>query len=75
MSPTAWTDITNLRGLSLTEAADLVGIQRATISGLYGQHARASVPMAHQIADALGCHAETLFPTLRPTFAEAEVAA
>ena len=71
MSPTAWTDVLNFKGLTLTQAADMAGIQRATISGLAGGHARASVPMAHAIANAIGCHPETLFPTLRATYEEA----
>lgn len=45
--------------------------ERATLSGLVGGHARASVTVAHQLADSLGCHVETLFPTMRTgTFAE-----
>lgn len=75
MSPTAWTDILNIKGLTLTQAAELADIQRATLSGLSGGHARASVPMAHAIANAIGCHPETLFPTLRPLFTEVEEAA
>lgn len=75
MSPTAWTDILNCKGLTLTQAADLAGIQRATISGLAGGHSRASVPMAHAIANAIGCHPETLFPTLRAIYIESEQAA
>jgi plasmid maintenance system antidote protein VapI len=72
MSPAAWTDILNIKGLTLTQAAELADIQRATLSGLSGGHARASVPMAHAIANAVGCHPETLFPTLRAVFVEAE---
>ena len=75
MSPTAWTDILNLRGVTLTEVAKLADLQRATLSGLTGGHARASVPMAHRVATALGVHVETLFPTMRPTFTEVDEAA
>lgn len=65
LSPSAWQDILTLRGDSLTAVADRADIPRATVSGLVGGHARASVPVAHQLATALGCHPETLFPTLR----------
>lgn len=75
LSPTAWSDFLNLRGLTLTEAAKLADLQRATISGLVGGHARASVPMAHAISAALGLHPETLFPTLRSSlYSEVEAA-
>jgi transcriptional regulator with XRE-family HTH domain len=72
MSPTAWTDILTFKGLTLTQAADISGIQRASLSGLAGGHTRASVPMAHTIANAIGCHTETLFPTMRAIYVEAE---
>lgn len=71
MSPAAWADITAMRGVTLTEVAELADVQRASLSGLVGGHARASAPMAHRIASALGCSPETLFPTLRPQFREA----
>lgn len=76
MSPRAFEDVLRFNGLSISKVADLADIQRATISGLLGGHARASTPMAHRIADATGAHPETLFPTLREhTFAEVESAA
>lgn len=65
LSQDAWTDLTYLKGLSLTQVADLSSIPRPTISSLVGGHHRASVPMTRKIADAIGCHASTLFPTLR----------
>jgi plasmid maintenance system antidote protein VapI len=66
MNRAAWDDMLRLTGLSLTQVADLAEIPRPTISGLYGGHHRASVPMAHRIATAIGCNPQTLFPTLAP---------
>lgn len=65
LSPSAWNDVLRLKRLTLSEVAELADINRATISGLVGGHARASLPMARQLADALEVDAETLFPTLR----------
>lgn len=65
LSPTAWEDILSLRGDSLTAVAERAGIPRATLSGLVGGHHGAATPIAHKLALALGCHPETLFPTLR----------
>lgn len=65
LSPTAWDDVLTLRGDNLTNVAERADIPRATLSGLVGGHHRASVPIAHQLANALGVNAETLFPTLR----------
>lgn len=59
-----------LRGETITSVAERSGMPRATISGLVGGHHRASVPIAHKLASALGCNAETLFPTLRNIFVE-----
>jgi plasmid maintenance system antidote protein VapI len=64
LSRTAWEDILRLSGLNLTRVAELADIPRPTLSALVGGHNRASIPMAHRIADALGCHANTLFPDL-----------
>lgn len=75
MSPSAWTDILTLKGLTLTEVAEIADVQRASISGIVGGHTRASVPMAHKIAAALGVSPETLFPAMRPQFAEVDHAA
>ena len=72
LSPAAWQDVLTLRGLSLTQAAELAGVPRATVSGLVGGHQRASVPLTRKLSEALGCSPETLFPTLRSsTFTEA----
>ena len=68
LSPTAWEDILKLAGLSLTQVAQRSEIPRATLSSLLGGHHRASVPMAHRIAESLGVHPQTLFPTLRSEF-------
>ena len=71
----AWDDLLRLQGLSVTTVAELADIPRPTISGLAGGHQRASVPMAHRLADAVGCSAGTLFPSLGSSmFAEVEVA-
>lgn len=55
-----------MSGLSLTQVADMAEIPRPTLSSLLGGHHRASVPMAHRIAAAIGCQPATLFPTLSP---------
>lgn len=60
----AWDDMLRLTGLSLTQVSELSEIPRATISGLYGGHHKASTPMAHRVAAAIGCHPGTLFPSL-----------
>lgn len=65
LSREAWDDILRLSGLSLTRVATLSGVPRPTLSSLLGGHHKASVPTAHQIADALNCDPVTLFPTLR----------
>lgn len=62
----AWEDLLNLTGRSLTEIAELADIPRPTISSLVGGHHKASVPMAHRLAKALGCNPATLFPTIIP---------
>lgn len=70
----AWEDILRLTGLSLTQVADRAEIARPTLSSLLGGHHAASVPMAHRIATAVGCHPETLFPTLMPMLEKVAVA-
>lgn len=65
LSREAWDDILRLSGLSLTLVAERADIPRPTLSSLLGGHHAASVPMAHKVAGALGCHPVTLFPTLR----------
>lgn len=65
LSRTAWDDILRLSGLTLTRVAELADVPRPTLSALLGGHNRASLPTAHKIASALGCHPETLFPGLR----------
>ncbi len=57
--------------MTLTEAAERADIPRATVSSLVGGHHRATIPQAGRLADALGFHVETLFPTLLPYFEEA----
>ncbi len=63
----AWDDILRLTGLSLTQVAELSEVPRPTLSSLLGGHHKASVPMAHRIATAIGCQPATLFPSLSPT--------
>lgn len=53
-----------LTGLSLTQVAAMAEVPRPTLSSLLGGHHRASVPMAHRIATAIGVHPGTLFPSL-----------
>lgn len=65
LSPEAWEDILRLKGMSLTQVADRAEIPRPTLSSMLGGHHRASIPVAHKIAQALGCSPVTLFPTLR----------
>ncbi len=65
LSPTAWDDILKLSGLSLTQVSERADLPRSTVSSLLGGHHKASVPMAHRLAFAVGCDARTLFPTLR----------
>ncbi len=60
----AWEDVLKLAGLSLTQVAELSEVPRATLSGLLGGHHKASVPMAHRVATAIGVQPATLFPTL-----------
>jgi len=64
LSVAAWDDLTRLTGHSLTQIAERSDVPRPTLSSLLGGHHRASVPMAHRIAAAVGCHPATLFPSL-----------
>lgn len=52
--------------MNLTQVADRADLSRPTLSSLVQNHHWASVPMTRLIADAVGCHPETLFPSLRP---------
>lgn len=70
LSACAWRDLSKSKGLSITEVSEITDIQRATISGMVGGHARASLPMAQRLADALGCEVGTLFPLLSPQFSD-----
>lgn len=69
LSREAWDDVLRLTGLSLTQVAELADVPRPTLSSLLGGHHRASVPMAHRIATAIGVNPTTLFPSLKPTAA------
>lgn len=68
LSPTAWEDVLNLTGLSLSRVSEISGIPRPTISVYLGGHSKASVTAAKAIADALGVNPATIFPTLHPNF-------
>lgn len=68
----AWEDVLTLKGLSLTQVAELADIPRPTLSALLGGFNKASVPAAHRIAAALGVQVATLFPSIATAF---EVAA
>lgn len=74
LSRPAWEDITKLAPNlpSITEMAELVDIQRASLSGIIGGHTRASTDKAKRIAAVVGVRVETLFPTLLPSVAECE---
>lgn len=68
LNRSAWEDVLALKGLSLTQVADLAEVPRPTLSALLGGHNRASVPAAHRIAEALQVQVGTLFPTITPKF-------
>lgn len=63
LSRRAWEDIVVPRGLTPTSIHELSGIPRSTISLLIGGQ-KASPATATKLADALGVHPVTLFPTL-----------
>lgn len=65
LSAEAWDDILRLTGTSLTQIADRADIARPTLSSMLHGHHKASVPVAHKLAGALGVHPRTLFPSLR----------
>lgn len=65
----AWDDLVAIKGLSVTELAELADVPRSTISALIGGHNRASVTAAHRLAGALGVQVGTLFPSVTPKFA------
>jgi transcriptional regulator with XRE-family HTH domain len=70
LSPDAWGDILECRGLTLTRVSTLADIPRATLSSLALGNSRASEPVARRIAAALNCKPGTLFPTLAPWLVE-----
>lgn len=65
------------KGKTLTTVAAEADMTRATLSGLYGQHHAASVPVAHKLAVSCGVALGSLFPSLSRRWAPiaAEVAA
>lgn len=65
LSREAWEDILRLVGLNLPRVSDLSEVPQPTLRSLYGGHHKASVPQAHQIANAVGVAPETLFPSMR----------
>lgn len=62
----AWDDVLRLSGLSLTQVAELSDVPRPTLSLLRSGKNKASVPVAHKIATAIGVSPATLFPSLIP---------
>ncbi len=64
LNRSAWDDMLRLTGVSLTKVAELAAVPRPTLSALVGGHHKASIPMAHKVAKALGCNPGTLFPTI-----------
>ena len=60
------------KGTTQTHLAELTGLPLPTISGLMGGHARASTPVAHKIAAAIGCPPAAIFPTMQAQFVEAQ---
>jgi transcriptional regulator with XRE-family HTH domain len=60
----AWEDLLRIKGLTLTQVAELSDVNRATLSSLLGGHHGASTPAAHRIAAAIGVQPATLFPSL-----------
>ena len=75
LNPDAFDALLVLSGKTLSDIAERAGVPRASVSGLLGGHSRAAVPLAHRIADALGCPPAAIFPTMRSCFTESEVAA
>jgi lambda repressor-like predicted transcriptional regulator len=71
LSPAAWADILECKGLTLTRVAARADIPRATLSSLLGGHHRASLATAAVIAETVGCRPATIFPTIDPVFIEA----
>jgi plasmid maintenance system antidote protein VapI len=65
-NPYAFEDILKLRDLTVAELARRAGVPRATIASLIGRHSGAGIGTVGKLADALGCHPQTLFPALVP---------
>lgn len=60
----AWDDILRLSGLNLPSVSARSEIPASTLRTLTNGLRNASIPMAHKLADAVGCRPETLFPDL-----------
>lgn len=74
LNRSAFDDLLAVKGLTLTQVADLAEVPRATLSGLRGGHHSASAPIAHRIAAAIEVEPATLFPTLSAAFCAAGAA-
>jgi plasmid maintenance system antidote protein VapI len=72
LNPDAFEALLRCEGITITDLALRSEINRATISGLLGGHARASIPQTHKIASVFGCKPAALFPTLRANFVEVD---
>lgn len=75
LSREAYDDFLRILGLSTPAVSERANVPAATLRSLYGGHHKASVPQAHQIANALGVAPASLFPTLRQPRSVAEAVA
>jgi transcriptional regulator with XRE-family HTH domain len=57
-------DLLAAKRLTMTEVAQLAGLPLTTVSGLAQGDHRASMKTVRQLAEGVGCEAETLFPEL-----------
>lgn len=68
ISRDAWDDVLELRGRSLSSIAERSGVKPSTLRTIATGHDRASLEVAHKIADGLGVHVATLFPAFDKQF-------
>lgn len=68
----AWADLTTAKGLSIPTVAERGGIKPQTLRPIVTGHDRASLEMAHRIADGAGVHVETLFPSIGHRFEQVD---
>lgn len=67
----AWDDIAVPKGITPTTTSEATGINRVTVSQLVNGFNRASLPNVKKIADYVGVHPATLFPTVSRYFEHA----